>query len=551
MSAIVFGYVILFTLLLALGAAAIEWGLQGRVAVRYSWTVAIVLAVLAPPVALIWHTTTGQTDGHEVVDTASRLGASSTAGASEATPSGAKRVAALDINAGMLRSDAPVISNAPTVRATARAALSQFDARVGRLAFVVWAVLSLALVTWIAIGTLRWRRARARWTRTTIDGVDVDISSMTGPAVLGLMSQRIVLPEWVPAMRPEYRRLILAHESEHISARDPQRLALAIAAIVVMPWNIALWWCAARLRRAIELDCDTRVLCRFPATKDYGYVLLEVAQRARMTGPLAVPMVSLLGLPSELELRLRAMTRPRSAGARMIVAGGILACVAVGAAFSAPVPGLDVAIAADTIPAGTSISRAAQSREIDSVNALLRSFQKRVVKLEEARAELQTTRLALQNAEKNFVLPDSSRAAIAGTHPTTYFSVRMPSPTPTIPEASRSKWNSDITMIKAQADRAVRTRYPDVILHPNRAAVIWFVADSTGRVLRSTYRGGITRDPLVSQSVSVHFPDLNRAAIESIGGLDDVLQRRNLYIVWVRLTGDPAKFFESNITTPR
>ena len=48
MSPTVFAYIGLFTLLLAGAAAAVEWGTQGRGVARHFWTVAILLAVLAP-----------------------------------------------------------------------------------------------------------------------------------------------------------------------------------------------------------------------------------------------------------------------------------------------------------------------------------------------------------------------------------------------------------------------------------------------------------------------------------------------------------------------
>ena len=31
-------------------------------------------------------------------------------------------------------------------------------------------------------------------------------------------------------------------------------------AVVLMPWNLPLWWQWRRLRFAIEVDCDARVL---------------------------------------------------------------------------------------------------------------------------------------------------------------------------------------------------------------------------------------------------------------------------------------------------
>ena len=56
----------------------------------------------------------------------------------------------------------------------------------------------------------------------------------------------------------------MAHERSHLDAGDPRLIALAVTLLVLMPWNPLLWWQFRRLRRAIEVDCDTRVLSGWP-----------------------------------------------------------------------------------------------------------------------------------------------------------------------------------------------------------------------------------------------------------------------------------------------
>ncbi len=328
MSPTVFAYIGLFTLLLAGAAAAVEWGMQGRGAARHFWTVAIVLAVLAPLGTLGMHAFRERT-------------------ATPGTAAGrADVLATIIVSSGrsvvqhsswLIGRDALIRLIAPSRRAL-RAAVTRFAHDFATVAVVFWILLSMSLLAWLAVGVLYWRRAQRSWRRTTLDGIGIDVSTVTGPAVVGFFSHRIVLPSWATTMQPDYRRLVLAHEGEHIRAHDPERLMVAIAALVLMPWNVGLWWCAARLRRAIELDCDMRVLKQYPSARDYGHVLLEVAARGRNSGLLAIPMVALLRLPSELELRLRAMTRSRAAGIRGAIGGGLAAVVAITAAFTTPVP---------------------------------------------------------------------------------------------------------------------------------------------------------------------------------------------------------------------
>jgi hypothetical protein len=609
MGATIFGYVILFTLLLLGAAAAVEWGMQGRVAIRRVWTVAILFALVAPPVALVWHAVAG-----------ARATADRSARADARTEPGFVTSARADIGRieQVVRQTAPppikmFVPRSRSVRET----VAGLSARFSDVSIALWFLLSLALGGWFAAGVVYWRRARSSWEKTTLDGIDVEVSPETGPAVLGLLSQRIVLPSWATTMAPEHRQLVLAHESEHIRARDPQRLAIALAALIVMPWNIALWWCVARLRRAIELDCDARVLRRFPAVKEYGYVLLEVAARARNSSPLAMPMIGLLSIPSELELRLRAMTRPRSAGARTIAAGGILAFVAVGAAFTTPVPsvrgGRAIAIGraaariiaspvhalirtdgplvlvavqtrsrstssdrmrenphtklmrqtrADTIPAHLADSLAASRRRLDSVQVVLRSLQAETARLARVRSDLETTRVSeelatllrarrssseLASAERELAiaqnlssLPASATANMAATQ------ARLRELVTSAQRAALTRAApTAMTSIQTQIDHAMKGMYPEIVAHADSAAVIWFVADSAGRVLRTMYNSGAPRPALSVDSLHARFPDVNPGAIQSVTHLDRVFGRRNLSVTWVRLHGDPSRFFKN------
>jgi len=113
-------------------------------------------------------------------------------------------------------------------------------------------------------------------------------------------------------------------------------LAWGALALVLAPWNPALWWQLRRLRLAVEMDCDARVLSRGHHAPDYGALLLQVGhRRARL--PLGAPA---LGEPASfLERRIRRMatTLPpwRWVGA---AAAGAVAAGAIMAACEAPRP---------------------------------------------------------------------------------------------------------------------------------------------------------------------------------------------------------------------
>jgi len=199
-----------------------------------------------------------------------------------------------------------------------------------------WRLSSAALLLSLGAAALRLAALRRGWRRATVDGRAVLVSDNVGPAVAGLWQPRIVLPEWALGLAEQERHLMLAHEDEHVRARDPWLLAAAAAALVLAPWNPVVWWQVRRLRLAVEMDCDARVLSRNADAPAYGELLLRVGQR-RARLPLGAPA---LGEPvSFLARRIRrivtALPRWRWAGA---TAAGLVGAAAIIAACETPRP---------------------------------------------------------------------------------------------------------------------------------------------------------------------------------------------------------------------
>ena len=112
------------------------------------------------------------------------------------------------------------------------------------------------------------------------------------------------------------RRLIILHEREHIDGHDPWLLAFATAATIAMPWNVVIWWQYARLRLAIETDCDARVLARTGNRGLYGRTLIRTAGDM-VALPMLVPAWG--DAASQLRQRILAMTA-RPPRARLVLA---------------------------------------------------------------------------------------------------------------------------------------------------------------------------------------------------------------------------------------
>ncbi|HEX3865680.1 MAG TPA: M56 family metallopeptidase, partial [Gemmatimonadaceae bacterium] len=196
-----------------------------------------------------------------------------------------------------------------------------------------WLLGSLTLAVIGVIVAERFRRARRGWPSTTIDGVRVLVAPETGPVVLGLVRPQVVVPRWLLKRDAAEQRMVVVHEAEHVRARDPLLLAAACAAAILAPWYAALWYMLSRLRLAIEVDCDARVLRAGTHAATYGAFLIDVAERAL---PLRATAPALAGDSSHLRQRIIAMqsTRPRfallrgSAAVALVIASLLAACEA-------------------------------------------------------------------------------------------------------------------------------------------------------------------------------------------------------------------------------
>ncbi|MDF2772150.1 MAG: peptidase BlaR1 [Geminicoccaceae bacterium] len=202
---------------------------------------------------------------------------------------------------------------------------------------VAW--MAVALLALGAFSAASWTLAarRRRWRTANLDGQEVLLSQTVGPAVIGTIRPRIVVPEWALALPPEQRALMLEHERQHIRSRDPLLLHVAALLTLAMPWNVVAWWITRRLRVAVELDCDARVLASGRDAREYGTLLLDVCSRRVRGGPLLAP--ALFERSSSLTRRILAMHPAHVRYARARVAlGAVVALAAVVVACEMPSP---------------------------------------------------------------------------------------------------------------------------------------------------------------------------------------------------------------------
>lgn len=199
-----------------------------------------------------------------------------------------------------------------------------------------WLSMSLVVLLGLLISAAHLYVRERQWTKATVAGREVYVADDVGPAVVGLFSPSIVVPRWLLTRSEAFQKVVLAHEQSHLDARDQRVLATALCLVVLMPWNLPLWWQLRRLRYAIEVDCDARVLRSGQTLADYGETLIEVGQhRSGFVGAVAGMSES----PSFLERRIALMTSNRLKFWRLAsagLAGVALACVAIAAQVSPP-----------------------------------------------------------------------------------------------------------------------------------------------------------------------------------------------------------------------
>ena len=345
--------IVLYVALLVALAAALGWAMESLCRqfdrpTRWAW-----LAASMTVVALIARAALA-TPSEQAVVTYSRI----------ALPAAGKVAAAAWSPLQLVR-DAIALS-ATRIGSAVDAVVRTVPPRATMIALALWLATSLLALVVLAFVHLRIRRARRSWVEADLFGTRVRIAPDVGPAVVGMLRPQIVMPRWLLERSVDEQQLVLAHEREHLAAHDHLLLATGSLVVALVPWHPGAWWMLARLRLAIELDCDARVLRRGVPVRTYGTLLIDLADRC--TG-FRVGATALADEGSHLERRLLAM-KTNSRKGSMMRAGmlGSAAGLALLVACEAKVPtgpeieAMDVASASKAV-VGT---RMMQKTQMDS-----------------------------------------------------------------------------------------------------------------------------------------------------------------------------------------
>ncbi len=329
-------YTVAVTLLLLAGATAAEYVARAiRAPTRVVWAAAMIAAFALSARALI----VGLDSRRETVASASNAAVRVGAGTLDGTDSAVAR-SVRDITRpslisrlrGAARATAAALGRIE--QSAARIDVSRFDRWNGTLV-ALWVGASAIALSLLVASFTRLRRIERSLATTTVRDHPVLVSRDLGPAVLGVLRSRVVLPEWALTLPGRERDVILAHEREHAAAFDPALITAAMVLLALQPWNIALWGLIARLRVALEGDCDRRVLETMGEDDGrwYGRLLILVYERTTLGPSLGIGFVA---RPSNLERRIRRIVlRPRvisMAGVTSLFAAALLVVTACRAA---------------------------------------------------------------------------------------------------------------------------------------------------------------------------------------------------------------------------
>jgi beta-lactamase regulating signal transducer with metallopeptidase domain len=227
-----------------------------------------------------------------------------------------------------------------TASMSGRHGLIERSIALDRPVLILWLLASTLLALRVLGAAIALRRRRRAWVPAQLAGHAVLLTDELGPAVIGWRRFTTVIPRWALTFDERARALMLEHEAEHARSGDPYLRSVALVALILMPWNPAIWWAMRRLRLAVEIDCDRRLISRGVDPHRYASLLLAVGERMS-----AVPFVwatALGGSPSSLEQRIRAMTSsslPRHP--RIAIAGAnaaVLLLAAIGCSVPVPDP---------------------------------------------------------------------------------------------------------------------------------------------------------------------------------------------------------------------
>ena len=358
---------------------------------------------------------------------------------------------------------------------------------VERGLLAAWALASAALAALLLFAFTRLAREHRQVEDGVVGGAAVGLSDSLGPAAVGVLRPRVVIPRWVLGLDAAAQQAIVAHEREHQRTRDPALLVAGLLAVVAMPWNPGVWLAWRGLRLAVEFDCDERVLARGVDRGGYAQILLGAWSHARMSW---IPSAALLGA-SGLGSRVQHLMRPepRRRGMKAFIGTAAVALL-VFAACETPAPQRIAGPPAPSASRNVALARESAVPLVvvdgvvqDGSGAELRTTREVVVTMQAAGEAHATTETIRLTPSKAVVVRDRAAAERAETADAAGIVARE-----STPAYSRAKGILALTRIKPDSIASIE------VLKGNAATAKYGAAGLNGVIVITTKRAA--RDTL-------------------------------------------------------
>lgn len=324
---------------------------------------------------------------------------------------------------------------------------------------VIWIAASLFLLIVFTTSYSQLVLRRRQWRHSLINGVPVHISHDVGPAVFGWLRYSIVIPAWVSQLSIEEQKLVVLHEQEHARSADPAGILIGFLLVALVPWNLPFYFMLQRLRLAIELDCDGRVLAVTSGRQMYANLLIGVSERTLGSN---ASLAALLESSSALAKRIDAITKSSTPRPQwQTSAAAIVGCVLLVAACQTPRP------------------RSSRSRA-DLIAELVSSLQ---------------TDSTIRH------LPDTERANLRRALST-----------------ALSATDVSFHISQAQMDGLALKYYPELASRPGNRVLVAFVFDSADKIVMNSKTVALDDERIpVDQQLRSLFPGLGASKLYKTG----------------------------------
>jgi beta-lactamase regulating signal transducer with metallopeptidase domain len=169
---------------------------------------------------------------------------------------------------------------------------------------------------------------------TQPDGLVRAANAAVGPAVIGVVAPRVVLPaDFEDRFSPREQALIIAHERSHLRTGDA-RINAAISLLACLNWfNPLVHLAAPRIREDQEMACDEAVTTTYPGERRaYAEALLKTQV---LPVPLPLGCYWPARTPRKLKERIVMLTRKTPGHARRLIGAAAITVLAASAGYAA------------------------------------------------------------------------------------------------------------------------------------------------------------------------------------------------------------------------